>query len=607
MNNALFIISLQHELSMAIGNDLDLKIMLKHFIKICFNRLNLTSAHVYIDKNKNAISINNNNKKEINARHFLSIPKKSPTGEWKNNSLLSKFSRQLNQSQKILTTKSEKNYYLTGFIIPKHGVIIFESKFILNNTIQKALKPIFEKLASSCYSSLLHDSLLDEVIARKNIESKMLYQAKHDGLTGLFNRQHLNDLIKESFSSSIKNNCFSSLVFLDLNRFKPINDAMGHAVGDAILINLAERLSQLSRDNIMVARFGGDEFIVLVSNLDQQRQRSIEQVKLIITKINNYLTSPFIIASGSYKLSCSIGYVLFPDPTIKTDDLIKYADLAMYEAKRNKILDGLIYQPYMSERNDRRLACAEEMKEALKQKSFVLYYQAQYNYHGEIIGAEALLRWPHSSRSMESPGVYIPIAEESDLILNIGQMVLEQACQHIQLLEKMKLPDSFKKISINISAKQLIQRDFKQRILECIEENNISAKHLSLEITENLLVESFDRSIKLIEELKTCGVDCCIDDFGTGYSSLTYLKKIPASLLKIDRSFVTNIDQESDSAAIASMIIGLGNILNMGVLAEGVETEAELECLKSLGCNQYQGYYFSKPVAFEEFLSLISL
>jgi EAL domain-containing protein (putative c-di-GMP-specific phosphodiesterase class I) len=259
----------------------------------------------------------------------------------------------------------------------------------------------------------------------------------------------------------------------------------------------------------------------------------------------------------------------------------------------------------MSEKIKRRLAYADDIKQGLAQNDFKLFYQPQYNQTGDIIGAEALLRWQHPIHGTESPSVYIPIAEESDLILAIGQWVLEKACQDIKKIEQLTLPDSFKKISINISARQLIQYNFQEKVKEAIAQSNISANRLALELTESLLVENLETSIKLITAFKEDDIACSIDDFGTGYSSLTYLKRIPARILKIDRSFVTDIDQSKETAAIASMIINLGKTFNMDVIAEGVETTAELNCLKSLGCEHFQGYYFNEPMPFESFFSLL--
>ncbi|KGJ97602.1 putative bifunctional diguanylate cyclase/phosphodiesterase [Colwellia psychrerythraea] len=603
MNKALFIISLQHELAMAIGNKLDLKAMLKVFLKVCFNRLNLTSSHIYVYCDHSGMPKKLVALESMDYQHFISIPKNKRGQPWHKNPILTNFAEQLNHAQQNLSLQCDNDQYLFGFIIPDHGLLIFETHYAIAEEVQKALSPILKKLATSCYTSLVHDSLVKEVLSRQLIEDKVAYQAQHDGLTGLFNRQHINHLLKSAIDDAHSNKKIGSVIFIDLNRFKPINDAMGHSVGDKILLTLANRLYSLNNENIDVGRFGGDEFIIIIKNLNHCYQDTINQ---LISQINQLLIIPFVIDANSYKLSCSIGYSLFPLQSSTVNNLIKFADIAMYEAKREKCRLGKKYQTVMSEKIKRRLAYADDMKQGLENGDFKLYYQAQYSHYGDIIGAEALLRWQHPVHGIESPAVYIPIAEESDLILAIGQWVLEQACRDIHQLELLTLPESFKKIAINISAKQLNQHDFQDRVLNAIKQNDIPAERLALELTENLLVENIEDSIKLIAALKEQAIDCSIDDFGTGYSSLTYLKRIPASLLKIDRSFVANIDQCKESAAIASMIISLGKTLNMNILAEGVETAAELNCLKTLGCYQYQGYYFSKPLPFEKFVQLLN-
>jgi diguanylate cyclase (GGDEF)-like protein len=601
MNKALFLISLQHELAMAIGNKLDLKAMLKIFLKVCFNRLDLTSAHIYVYCDQSGMPCKSLPLKGSSYQHFLSIPKNKNGLPWSKNTRLANFARQLNNSKKSISFQCDNGQYLCGFIIPEYGLLTFETHYELANEVQKALQPILQKLATSCYTSIVHDSLVKEINSRQLIEEKVAFQAQHDGLTGLFNRQHINFLLGNALEDARTNEKAGSVVFIDLNRFKPINDAMGHTVGDKILLTLAQRLNSLNTEHMDIGRFGGDQFIILLKNLREDYQETIDQ---LIAQVNQLLTTPFIINTNSYKLTCSIGYALFPLQSSTVNNLIKFADIAMYEAKRAKTQRGKQYQRVMSDKIKKRLAYVDDMKQGLERGDFQLYYQAQYNHYGDIIGAEALLRWQHPVHGKESPGLYIPIAEESDLILSIGQWVLEQACRDIKKLEQLSLPESFNKIAINISAKQLIQHDFKESILKAIKQNDIPAKRLALELTENLLVENIEDSIKLIASLKENAIDCAIDDFGTGYSSLTYLKRIPASVLKIDRSFVTNIAQSSESAAIASMIISLGKTLNMDILAEGVETQEELNCLKELGCFHYQGFYFSGPLPFNEFAQL---
>ncbi|TYK64335.1 putative bifunctional diguanylate cyclase/phosphodiesterase [Colwellia echini] len=603
MNKALFIISLQHELAMSIGNKLDLKAMLKVFLKVCFSRLNLTSGHIFINCDDNNLPSKLTSLEQTNYLHLLSIPQKNQGQAWSENNELSSFVESLSNAQQNISQQCENGRYFFGFIIPDHGLLIFETYYVLELEVQKALIPIFQKLGTSCYTSIIHDSLVKEVLSRQLVEEKVAFQAQHDGLTGLFNRQYMNSLLAEAIEEAHTNNKFGSIVFIDLNRFKPVNDAMGHSVGDQILLILANRLQSLKSEHIDVARFGGDEFVLLIKDLEHDYQQTVNN---IINQINVLLDIPFVVKNNSYKLNCSIGYVFFPLQSSTVNNLIKFADIAMYEAKRAKSRFGKQYTPSMSDKIKRRLAYVDDMKQGLENGDFKLFYQPQYNHSGNIIGAEALLRWHHPVHGVESPAVYIPIAEESDLILNIGQWVLEQACRDIYTLEQLSLPATFKKVAINVSAKQLIQHDFQDKVMQAIKLNNIAAEHLAVELTENLLVENIEDSIKLIASLKANAIDCSIDDFGTGYSSLTYLKRIPASVLKIDRSFVANIEQSNESAAIASMIISLGKTLHMSVLAEGVETSAEFNCLKMLGCYQYQGYYFQKPIPFDEFVQLLS-
>ena len=602
MNNALFIISLQHEIAMAIGNKLDLKDMLKVFLKVCFSRLDLTSAHVYLYSDDNGLPIKLDTQKHAPFQHFLSIPKRKAGKASCADLELGSFVQELEELQQIHSFQCNNSQYLFGFIIPQQGLLIFETHYHIDDTVLKALTPILQKLATSCYSSIVHDSLVQEINSRKVAEQKVVYQAQHDGLTGLINRQYLNKLLKSAIADSISESHSGCVIFIDLNKFKPINDVMGHTIGDKILFYFAQKLQSLTNENIDVARFGGDEFILVIKKLDGNYQQIIEKT---IKEINNLLSTPIVFENNSYKLTCSIGYAVFPQQSNDVNHIIKFADIAMYEAKNTNTLQGIQYHSSMSDKINKRLAYSNAMKQGLVNNEFKLYYQAQYNHKGDIVGAEALLRWMHPIYGVESPSTYIPIAEESDLILNIGQWVLDQACRDIYQLEQTDLPNSFRNIAINISAKQLIQHDFQTVILSAIEKSRINPNHLTLELTESLLIEDIDNSIEVLSNLKEKNICCAIDDFGTGYSSLTYLQRIPANVLKIDQTFVTNIDKSKESMAIATMIISLGKMLNMEVLAEGVETLEELECLKSLGCYHYQGFYFSKPIPFNEFTALL--
>ena len=607
MNQALFLISLQHELSMSIGTELKLDAMLKTFLKVCLNRVHLSSCHVYLYQNSKQQPVKLEHSINSNLEHFISVPKRQNGALWQVNPQLKAFEKSLidNLSASYFEQKIEREYYY-AFKLPQQGYLIWHSKHALADDIKKAISPMLDKLAGSCYASIVHDELSAAVQARQVAEEKVDHQASHDGLTNLYNREYISLLIEKAFIHADFNNNLSAIIFIDLNKFKPINDTMGHAVGDKILIEVANRLNAFSKKNIITARFGGDEFIILINKLPLEQAIAKQQTANFIEQINASFQPPIVVDDTSYNMTLSIGYCLLPAEVGSAADAIKFADIAMYEAKREKIFNGLEYQPYMSNRLTEKEAYIREMKHGLANGEFMLYYQPQYNDNNQIIGAEALLRWNNPTRGMESPQVYIPIAEESNLILDIGNWVIEQACQDIKRIEQLNLPKSFKKVAINVSPKQLIQTSFSQNILNNVEKTGITPQLLNLELTEGLLIERFQETIDIMLVLKAQGIDCSIDDFGTGYSSLTYLKRIPATLIKIDRSFVDNIHQDLESTAIAEMIIALGKSLNMEVLAEGVETIEELTCLKALGCSKYQGYYFNRPMPFEDFLQLLN-
>ncbi|MEM7617527.1 MAG: bifunctional diguanylate cyclase/phosphodiesterase, partial [Pseudomonadota bacterium] len=368
--------------------------------------------------------------------------------------------------------------------------------------------------------------------------------------------------------------------------------------------HVAQRLIQAVPDDYAIARFGGDEFIILIPRLEIKVAES--HIKNLIIEIASEINKPFYIGDNKYSISTSAGYDIFSKCTISAADIIKHADIAMYEAKHSGVTDGLIYDRSMSEKIDRKLMYTNELKYALVHDEFELHYQPQYDHQQHIIGAEALLRWNNPRLGYESPAIFIPIAEQSDLIIGIDKWVLDRACRDIKIMEETVALGTLAKISINISAKHLTKDYFIQSVISAVEQHGIDASHLSIEITEGIMVGDIEKSIRVLEELKQHHIECSIDDFGTGYSSLTYLKKLPASLIKIDRSFVQDLHKDSDNRSIANMIIDLGDNLHMDVIAEGVECQEEVDCLYNLGCRQYQGFFFCKPIPFDQFMQLIT-
>lgn len=606
MKRALQIISIQHELAMAIGNGLNLHEMLKSFVRVSIARLNLSSAHLFLfcDENKEPIHfIGESSNGQLS--HYLSIPVQFLGEPWSENEKLFELVRAHLDKNNFLSVGHYNEKAYQCFSIPGHGVIVFESIVEIEPLVQKSLQPILKKLALSCYACLAHQSLAKEMAARRSAEDIIAHQAAHDELTQLYNRRTLTDNLKKSIRYCKENNKYGALIFIDLNQFKSINDVMGHDVGDQILKEVASRLTSITRGKDTVARFGGDEFIILLPDLGDFEQVAEQVVNRTAVRILDVIEEPFSVGDLVYNVSCSMGFEIFPVAANSSCDVIKNADLAMYEAKTLRQRVALRYRPSMSEKLNLRSAYVTELKNALKNNEFLLYYQPQYNFDHQIIGAEALLRWNNPKREQESPDIYIPIAEDSDLILAIGDWVLNESCRQLKILQEHGLPESFKKLSINVSAKQLGQENFFENICRAIKTSGVDAGQMTIEITENILISRIHDAMALIAQLSDIGVDCAIDDFGTGYSSLTYLRRLPSSLIKIDRNFVRDIHKDAENRSIAKMIVALGENLDMDILAEGVESEEELLCLKELGCHQYQGFYFSHPLPFDQFMMLV--
>ncbi|GGY65995.1 hypothetical protein GCM10011613_07370 [Cellvibrio zantedeschiae] len=587
---------------MAIGNGLDLHEMLQSFIRVSIARLDLSSAHLFLfcDENNEPIHYVGETA-DCQLSHYLSIPAQFLGKAWADNPMLCGIVQAHLGQNDLLSVVHFNGKVYQSFTIPEHGVIIFESIVEIEPTIQKSLQPILKKLALSCYACLVHQSLAKEMAARRCAEEKIAHQAAHDELTQLFNRRTLTDNLKKAIAYCNENNKFGALIFIDLNQFKSINDVMGHDVGDKILKEVANRLKGITRGKDTVARFGGDEFIILLPDLGDYEQVAEQIVNRTAVRILDVIEEPFSVGDLVYNVSCSMGFEIFPVVDNSSCDIIKNADLAMYEAKTLRQRVALRYNSSMSEKLNMRSAYVAELKNALKNNEFVLYYQPQYDFDHQIIGAEALLRWNNPKRIQESPEIYIPIAEDSELILAIGDWVLHESCRQLKILQEAGLPESFKKLSVNVSAKQLGQENFFDNICRAIKTSGVNAGQMTIEITENILISRIHDAMNLIAQLGDIGVDCAIDDFGTGYSSLTYLRRLPSSLIKIDRNFVRDIHKDEENRSIAKMIIALGENLDMDILAEGVESAEELQCLKDLGCTQYQGFYFSHPLPFDQF------
>lgn len=439
----------------------------------------------------------------------------------------------------------------------------------------------------------------NDITERKKAEERINALAFFDQLTGLPNRTLLLDRLKQMLLSSSRNDSHGALLFIDLDNFKTLNDTLGHDVGDQLLKEVALRLTHCVRDGDTVARLGGDEFVVVLANLNTNDKEAAQDTETVAEKILTTLNKPYHLGHVTHHTSASIGATLFKGARTPIDDLMKQADLSMYKAKaagRNAVR---FFDPSMEIAVKVRAAMEDDLLRALAENQFLLHYQAQMM--GErLTGAEVLVRWQHPQRGLVSPAEFIPLAEETGLILDLGHWVLESAC--CQLAQWAERPEvAHLTLAVNVSAHQFRQLDFVEQVLGILEKTGAKPQRLKLELTESMLVENVEDIIDKMVVLKRYGVGFSLDDFGTGYSSLSYLKRLPLDQLKIDQSFVRDVLTDSNDASIARTIVTLANSLGLGVIAEGVETEAQRDFLSASGCHAYQGYYFSRPLPIDGF------
>jgi diguanylate cyclase (GGDEF)-like protein/PAS domain S-box-containing protein len=439
-----------------------------------------------------------------------------------------------------------------------------------------------------------------DISENKQSEQKILQLAFYDALTGLPNRRLFLDRLQHAMATSTRNGLYGALMFLDLDHFKMVNDTQGHAVGDLLLNEVANRLQACVRDCDSVARLGGDEFVILLEELGNEKSGAATQAELVAEKLRGELGQPYMLKGYKLQATVSIGINLFRGHQESAEDLFQHADIAMYQAKeagRNAIR---FFDPQMQVALNVRAAMEIDLRQAYADQQFQLHYQVQVDNHQGIQGAEVLLRWKHPQRGFVFPDQFIPLAEETGLIVPIGLWVLETACAQLERWQHDALTRDLT-LAVNVSAQQFHQADFVAQVRRVLQESGANPTQLKLELTESTVLGDVDEIIAKMLEIKSLGVKFSMDDFGTGYSSLQYLKRLPLDQIKIDRSFVIDITSNPSDAAVVKTIIAMGRALGLSVIAEGVETDAQRGVLDNYGCHAFQGYLFSKPVLVEEF------
>lgn len=444
-------------------------------------------------------------------------------------------------------------------------------------------------------------TLTDITMSRAAAEEIQLL-AFYDPLTRLPNRRLLMDRLRQAVSSCVRSKRNAALLFIDLDNFKSLNDSMGHDIGDLLLQQVAQRTESCVREGDTVARLGGDEFVVMLENLSKEPLEAAAQTEAVGEKILNALREPYQLASYRHHNTPSIGITLFNGQDSGIDELFKQADIAMYQAKKSGRNALRFFDPEMQVSVNARAELERELYKALQDQQFHLYYQVQMDSSNRPVGAEALIRWMHPNQGLIMPAQFMPLAEETGLILPIGQWVIESACAQLKEWQANLITRELV-LAINVSSRQFRQTDFVHVVQNLIEHYSINPRLLKLELTESLLLEDIENTISVMVALKEFGVQFSLDDFGTGYSSLQYLKRLPLDQLKIDQSFVRDIATDHSDKVIVRTIMAMAESLKLDIIAEGVEMDEQRQLLLRKGCRNYQGYLFGKPMPIEQFYS----
>ncbi|HEU4483867.1 MAG TPA: EAL domain-containing protein [Povalibacter sp.] len=481
-------------------------------------------------------------------------------------------------------------------LIKARGVVAnFESRIRRRNGEIIWISENARAVYSEAGQVVCYEGTVEDITERKLYQARIEQQANYDTLTGLANRSLLNDRLEQGIRAAAGYGTRLAVVFVDLDRFKFINDSLGHHVGDELLRAMAERLRASVRESDTVARLGGDEFVLLING-----QRDPDAIAAVLERMLTDISQPWNTAQGDFNVTCSMGVALYPDDGDRAEVLLKHADTAMYRAKEKGRNNYQFFTAELNELITQRLELENKLRRALERQQFELHYQPRVDMATrEVVAAEALIRWQVSEDEAIPPSRFVPIAEEIGLIAPIGKWVLRTACEQNRRWQDAGLPKFV--MSVNVSARQFRQENFARTVADILRDSGLEAHYLEIELTESAVMHDAEQFIATLGELRALGVKIALDDFGTGYSSLSYLKRLPVDRLKVDRSFVQDIAIDADDATIVRTIIALGHNLGLRVVAEGVETEQQIEFLRDNHCDELQGYYFGTPSAASAF------
>jgi diguanylate cyclase (GGDEF)-like protein len=497
-----------------------------------------------------------------------------------------------------ITTLSAIVLAARGFVILATLPIIIRfsashTEFSVAMTVMSILFVVMILMSAQRLNQTIRESL-EFRHQRELAEQTIRYQAQYDDLTDLPNRRHFLTTLRQEMAKADRHQRYGAVFFIDLDRFKAVNDSLGHAIGDDLLIKVAEKISERLRQEDTVARLGGDEFVVLLPEVGIDPEGAGTHASMIADEIRKRFNIPFVIQGHEIHLTISVGIALFPG-SVNAEDLLKFADVAMYRAKSEGRDNVRLFSNEMQDAVNQQRIIEKGLREALAKHQFELYFQGQYDAAGQLVGAESLLRWNHPERGVIVPAEFIEVAEQTGLIIPIGDWVLRSACEQLGALQ------GGIKLAVNVSPRQFSNPEFVDRLQQMLQETGADPRLLTLEITESLAMANIRHSIDTMHQLKQLGIRFSIDDFGTGYSSLSYLHQLPIDELKIDQSFVRNISASSENEVIVDTIIVMAQQLNLKIVAEGIETADELDYLLQRQCDYFQGYHFARPLPFEHF------